>query len=227
MSQEDIFINGELLRLRRESRGWVLNDLATRSCMSVKQIRQLEEGGVSSFYSIAVKITAAKKVGALLGLSAEEVFEQKADAVTIDDASLSASLTQEEPIAVADEPQLASTIEEVPSAPTHSVSVSAATDEKPKTSLWLIAALFAAVLAVAAYLRPQEEALSEQSIPPLQAIPSEGADTASAAAASADASVAEPASSPASVQKAVAVAPVGSASAVVVLPSASAASKAP
>jgi len=226
MSQEDIFINGELLRLRREARGWVLNDLATRSCMSVKQIRQLEEGGVSSFYSIAVKITAAKKVGALLGLSAEEVFEQKADAVTIDDASLSASLTQEEPIAAADEPQLASTIEEVPSAPTHSVSVSAATDEKPKTSLWLIAALFAAVLAVAAYLRPQEEAVSEQSIPPLQAIPSEGADTASAAA-SADASVAEPASSPASVQKAVAVAPVGSASAVVVLPSASAASKAP
>lgn len=226
MSQEDIFINGELLRLRRESRGWVLNDLATRSCMSVKQIRQLEEGGVSSFYSIAVKITAAKKVGALLGLSAEEVFEQKADAVTIDDASLSESLTQEEPTAVADEPQLASTIEEVSSTPTHSVSVSAATDEKPKTSLWLIAALFAAVLAVAAYLRPQEEAISEQSIPPLQVIPSESADTASSAA-SADASLAEPASSPASGQKAAAVAPVGSASAVVVLPSASAASKAP
>ena len=79
MSQEEIFINGELLRLRRETRGWALSDLATRACMSVKQIRQLEEGGLSSFYSQAVKISAAKKVGALLDVSAEEVFAQEAE----------------------------------------------------------------------------------------------------------------------------------------------------
>ena len=51
MGQEEIFINGDLLRLRREASGWVLNDLATRACMSVKQIRQLEEGGLSAYYS--------------------------------------------------------------------------------------------------------------------------------------------------------------------------------
>jgi transcriptional regulator with XRE-family HTH domain len=62
MGQEELFINGELLRLRREARGWLLNDLATRACMSVKQIRQLEEGGMSSFYSAAVKVTSAKKL---------------------------------------------------------------------------------------------------------------------------------------------------------------------
>ena len=53
-------INGELIRLTRESRGWAIGDLATRSCMSIRQIRQLEEGGTSSFYSLGVKVTAAK-----------------------------------------------------------------------------------------------------------------------------------------------------------------------
>ena len=74
MSQEHASINGALLRLRREARGWVQADVATRACMSVKQIKQLEEGGLSAFYSEAVKITAAKKVGALLGLTSDEVF---------------------------------------------------------------------------------------------------------------------------------------------------------
>ena len=82
MSFEDISINGDLLRLRREAKGWVLNDMATRACMSVKQIRQLEEGGTSAFYSTAVKATAAKKVGALLGLSSEELFPLRSAVTT-------------------------------------------------------------------------------------------------------------------------------------------------
>ena len=69
MSQEETFINGELLRVSREARGWGVNDMATRACMSVKQIRQLEEGGSSSFYSESVKLTSAKKVGGILGLT--------------------------------------------------------------------------------------------------------------------------------------------------------------
>ena len=68
-------INGELIKLTRESRGWALGELATRSCMSIRQIRQLEEGGTSSFYSVGVKVTAAKRVASLLGLSPEQVFE--------------------------------------------------------------------------------------------------------------------------------------------------------
>ena len=71
-------INGELIRLTRESRGWALGDLATRSCMSVRQIRQLEEGGTSSFYSLGVKVTAAKRVATLLGLTPEQVFASPA-----------------------------------------------------------------------------------------------------------------------------------------------------
>jgi transcriptional regulator with XRE-family HTH domain len=74
MTQEHASINGALLRLRREARGWVQSDVATRACMSVKQIKQLEDGGLSAFYSEAVKVTAAKKVGALLGLTPDEIF---------------------------------------------------------------------------------------------------------------------------------------------------------
>ena len=74
MSDTPANINGALLRLKREERGWLVSDMATRACMSIKQIRQLEEGGASSFYSESVKLTSAKKVGAILGLTADEVF---------------------------------------------------------------------------------------------------------------------------------------------------------
>ncbi len=190
MSQEDIVINGELLRLRREARGWVLSDLATRACMSVKQIRQLEEGGMSSFYSAAVKMTSAKKVGILLGLSAEEVFAQDVEPtpepeavepeVFVAEAEVLASESKPtEIIAVAQETAHV----EVDTATAHEPAAASVVEEsKSKTSLWVIAALFAAALAVAAYMQPQDESDAEAA-PPLQALPSEVADPASAASA--------------------------------------------
>jgi transcriptional regulator with XRE-family HTH domain len=67
-------INGDLLRMRREELGWALADLATRACLSKKQVKQIEEGGTSSFYSDNVKMTAAKKIGGILGLPEQSVF---------------------------------------------------------------------------------------------------------------------------------------------------------
>jgi transcriptional regulator with XRE-family HTH domain len=67
-------INGALLRMRREELGWALADLATRACLSNKQVKQIEEGGTSSFYSESVKATAAKKIGGILGLPEQSVF---------------------------------------------------------------------------------------------------------------------------------------------------------
>jgi cytoskeleton protein RodZ len=215
MSQEEIYINGELLRLRRETRGWALSDLATRACMSVKQIRQLEEGGLNSFYSQAVKLTAAKKVGALLGLSAEEVFAQVSEAEV--EATAIEELPHHEESAVDDktaaevEPK-ASLAEEkaVDSSLVHveleeieknEVAVDAPV--KPKTSLWVIAGLFAAALAVAAYMQPKEEPVAEPA-PPLQVVPSEADAAASAAEVSA--------SSASSASSSELVAPVASAS---------------
>ena len=69
-------IDGSVVRLRREAQGWAINDLAARACLSVKQIRQIEEGGLSSFYSENVKLTAAKKVASLLELSEAQLFGQ-------------------------------------------------------------------------------------------------------------------------------------------------------
>ena len=104
MSQEHASINGALLRLRREARGWVQTDVATRACMSVKQIKQLEEGGLSAFYSEAVKVTAAKKVGALLGLTADEVFSHGQAEVHATASSLSPDAALAELLASTHEP---------------------------------------------------------------------------------------------------------------------------
>ncbi len=213
MSQEDIFINGELLRLRREARGWVLSDLATRACMSVKQIRQLEEGGMSSFYSAAVKMTSAKKVGALLGLSAAEVFAHEVEHVP-DQEAVDPEYVVVEPQVLANENtpnEVASVVyesaqvevdttemhpsvlKEAPAKPT-----SVADDSKSKTSLWVIVGLFAAALAVAAYMQPKDEPVAEAA-PPLQVLPADLTDAASAASsAEGPASSAEVLVSPAS-----------------------------
>lgn len=210
MSQEDLFINGELLRLRREARGWVLNDMATRACMSVKQIRQLEEGGMSSFYSVAVKVTAAKKVGALLGLSVEEVFAKNAEP-SIAEESIEPEVLLAE---VADVPVATPVIVNVPVAaaevdtapePVEPASAellhaSESKDETPssKNTLWLIAALLGLALAIAAYFQPQEAPVTEPA-PPIQVLPADMVDPASAAsAADAPASGADVVTAPAS-----------------------------
>ncbi len=210
MSQEEIFINGELLRLRREARGWVLNDMATRACMSVKQIRQLEEGGMSSFYSGAVKVTAAKKVGALLGLSAEEVFAKNADPAVVEESAEPEAQIAEvaaEPVStpvVEDTPVIAAKVDAQPEAVEPVAAelphASESKDETPnsKNSLWLIAALLGLAFALAAYFQPKEDPVVEPA-PPIQVLPADVVDPASAAsAADAPASVAEVVAAPAS-----------------------------
>ncbi len=184
MSQEELCINGELLRLRREARGWVLSDMATRACMSVKQIRQLEDGGVSAFYSLAVKATAAKKVGALLGVTSEEVFglvqlvdEVELDSVQVDDAiSVAQEVVEPAPIQTISQEATAQVSTDEPVQD----SASPLEDKKSKTSFWVIAALFTAALAVAAYMQPTDEPITDTA-PPLQVMPSEAVDAASAA----------------------------------------------
>jgi len=195
MSQENCSINGDLLRLRREACGWVLNDMATRACMSVKQIRQLEEGGTSAFYSPNVKMTAAKKVGALLGLSAQQVLLQP------DMPELDAHGHHEDIVAVESNiaPHVGSpgqvSIHVDASAETATPSASAVATTKSKTSLWVISGLFLAALGVAAYMQPEDEQPAEPA-PPLQVVPSDSVDAASATESSpAASSAAVPAAS--------------------------------
>lgn len=223
-------INGELFKLRREERGWAQSDMATRACMSVKQIRQIEEGGVSAFYSESVKVSAAKKVAGLLGLSSEQIWLAPAiqtveESVSVEHAETAVEVHVEqqaeqhvEPEAQAKEAE--SAVQEEATQPATEAVVSQAADQttssipedkqaKPKTSLWLIAALFGAALAVAAYMRPDAEPVATEPPPPLQAVPSEAADPASSASAAVEAAsmpASVPASAPISASSAPAVA---------------------
>ncbi len=71
-------IDGQAVRLQRETLGWATTDLATLACLSTKQIKQIEEGGTSAFYSENVKLTAARKVAALLQMTEAQLFGQVA-----------------------------------------------------------------------------------------------------------------------------------------------------
>jgi hypothetical protein len=103
-----------------------------------------------------------------------------------------------------------------------SIPVSAVNNEEPKskTSLWVVAGLFVAALAVAAYMQPREEPASEPA-PPLLVLPSEDA---ASVASGADVPASEP------VEAASAVAAPQKTASVAVTPSSApsaAASKAP
>jgi len=71
---DPLTINGSILRQSRETLGWSHGEVASRACLSVKQVKQLEEGGASSFYSDNVKLTAARKVAGILGLSEHDLL---------------------------------------------------------------------------------------------------------------------------------------------------------
>ena len=62
-------ILGSALKAAREARRYDRGELASLCCLSAKMILELEEGGMSSFYSYPLKINAAKRVGNLLNLS--------------------------------------------------------------------------------------------------------------------------------------------------------------
>jgi transcriptional regulator with XRE-family HTH domain len=69
-------IDGQSVRRRREALGLGVQELATMACLSAKQIRQIEEGGMAAFYSENVKLTAARKVAGLLQMSEAQLFGQ-------------------------------------------------------------------------------------------------------------------------------------------------------
>jgi cytoskeleton protein RodZ len=221
MSQDDLYINGELLRLGREARGWVIGDMATRACMSVKQIRQLEEGGTSAFYSPAVKMTSAKKLAGILELSPEQVFNRPG---TVEAGAVAAQAVLADEPHADDQPPVAEVathtkpaqVIETPAAVEESASVQVAEEPKGKTSIWVITTLFVAAIVVAAYMHQQEEPATEPP-PPLQVLPTEAEPAASAASeadsAASNASAAVPAPAPSAAAAPAASAPAVAASA--------------
>ena len=61
-------IQGKVLKAAREKLRLDVQELAVKACLSKKHITELEQGGITSFYSESHKITVAKKVAKILQL---------------------------------------------------------------------------------------------------------------------------------------------------------------
>jgi transcriptional regulator with XRE-family HTH domain len=68
-------IRKEAFTKARESLGLSTKELSSMACLSTRQIEQIENGEMSSFYGPQIKVTAAKKVAALLKLKEEDAFD--------------------------------------------------------------------------------------------------------------------------------------------------------
>lgn len=81
MSFEDNFsyqIRGDRLKNERISKSLREDALARSVCLSVKNIREIENSeSFDSFYSFSVKVTAAKRIGKFLGLTESDFLETK------------------------------------------------------------------------------------------------------------------------------------------------------
>lgn len=67
---------GQALRALRMRQQWDPSALATRSCLSLAQLYELEMGGNSLFYSASLRLQAAKKVASLLGSNWDTLVAQ-------------------------------------------------------------------------------------------------------------------------------------------------------
>lgn len=117
---------------------------------------------MSAFYSAVVKATAAKKIGALLGLSSEELFAQNVKVFSSEKLVIQDEFV-EEPVVKTDinHPEIQSSVEA-----TVKVAPMAEAFKLKTTSRWLTVGLFLAAWAVAGYMRPQDEPVLEPA-PPL------------------------------------------------------------
>lgn len=67
-------VRGDLLQAWREALRWDVDMVASKTHLSTAQVRQLETGGDTLFYSAEIKQGAARKVARLLGGDAEAVI---------------------------------------------------------------------------------------------------------------------------------------------------------
>ena len=149
-------IRKEAFTKARESLGLSMKELSAKSCFSVHQIEQLENGESSSFYGPQIKVTAAKKVASLLNLSEEEAFD-------FGGVQLPAKPAPEpiQPQAVSTpKPAPSSTPEVLQEKPVAKKAVAAPklrsndSDNKPKRKLFLTLAVIAVLVFSVINLRP-------------------------------------------------------------------------
>jgi len=68
-------ILGDQLKDAREKAGLSLEAVANKASLSFKQLEEIENGGDSFFYTPAIKLSTAKKIGKMLGLNEDDFLE--------------------------------------------------------------------------------------------------------------------------------------------------------
>jgi len=72
MSSSNQEILGMKIQDAREKSGLTREELARQACLSLKQLEQIEAGGDSAFYSVAIKNRATIKIAKLLDVSMDD-----------------------------------------------------------------------------------------------------------------------------------------------------------
>jgi len=72
MPESQATIIGEKLKEARIKKGFSIQELADILSLSSNQIQQIEDGGITAFYSYSWKIRVARRVGYILDLSETE-----------------------------------------------------------------------------------------------------------------------------------------------------------
>jgi hypothetical protein len=78
---EVIDIRGDVIAFARERQHYTVSHIVNICCISERMLHQIENGGSDSFYSFAIKVQVARKIGAYLKL-------QDKDFLVVNEASL-------------------------------------------------------------------------------------------------------------------------------------------
>ena len=76
MSESEEIIIGNKLKEARISKGFSIEELADILSLSINQIQQIEDGGITAFYSYSWKVRVARRVGYILDVSEAEFISQ-------------------------------------------------------------------------------------------------------------------------------------------------------
>ena len=152
-------IRKEAFTKARESLGLSTKELSGMACLSVRQIEQIENGEMSSFYGHQIKVTAAKKVAALLTLKEEDAFDfgDKAPPVKIvepvaeKEEKIPAPEKQSKPQQVEETPKVV--IKNIESVNPYQAS-KAASQSNPQKRLFVLLGITAALAFAVVNLRP-------------------------------------------------------------------------
>lgn len=151
----------------RESFGLSTKELSGMACLSVRQIEQIENGEMSSFYSPQIKITAAKKVAALLKLTEDDAFDfgEKSLPAKIVTEKIAEPVTEKveivEKVSLPEKKSKPQQVEETPKAVAKTPEPvryleggKAASKDNPKKKLFVLIGIAAALVFSAVNLRP-------------------------------------------------------------------------